>query len=54
MSNTIKNIEKMSRKELARELRLWANTYGDVVNNYDAVLLLKCAKILDSLSTNER
>lgn len=53
MSNTIKNIEKMSPKELAMELRLWANTYRDLVNDYDAVLLLKCAKILDSISSNE-
>lgn len=39
----------MSPKELAMELRLWANTYPDFLNNYDAVLLLKCAKVLSSI-----
>ena len=49
MSNTIKDIENMSMADLAFELRMWANIYKDLKNNYDAVLLLRCAKIIEKI-----
>lgn len=50
----IKDIYTMSPKEIATELRLWAATYQDFKNNYDACLLLHIAKMIDKEQNDKK